>query len=44
MSKIQELDNIIERIIKYNSVGDIEKTLFGEVFTPFTIINEKLDR
>jgi len=41
---IYQLDKIIERIRKYNPVGDIEKGSFGEVFTPFWLINEKLDK
>lgn len=40
---IYQLDKIIERIRKYNPVGDIEKKSFGEIFTPFSLINEMLD-
>ena len=40
---IHQLDKIIERIRKYNPVGDIEKKSFGEIFTPFSLINDMLD-
>ena len=40
---IYQLDKIIERIRKYNPVGEVEKKSFGEVFTPFPLVNEMLD-
>lgn len=42
-SRIAYLDSLIERIRKYNGIGDIEKKSFGEVFTPFSLIEEMLD-
>jgi hypothetical protein len=43
IDRISELDKVIERIRKYNPVGEIEKKSFGEIFTPFSLINEMLD-
>lgn len=42
-SKTAEIDNFIERIRKYIPIGEVEKKSFGEVFTPFELINEMLD-
>ena len=41
--RISELDIIIERIRKYNPISELEKKSFGEIFTPFTLINKMLD-
>lgn len=43
MDRIAQLDKLIERIRKYNPVGEIEKDSFGEIFTPFSLINDMLD-
>ena len=40
---IKQIDKIIERFRKYIPIGDVEKKSFGEVFTPFTLVNEMLD-
>jgi len=40
---IYQLDKIIKRIRDYNPIGDIEKKSFGEIFTPFDLINKMLD-
>jgi len=40
---ITQLDKIIERIRKYLDISELEKKSFGEVFTPFKLINEMLD-
>ena len=42
-SIIYQLDKIIERFSKYVPVGEVEKDLFGEVFTPFWLVNNMLD-
>ena len=44
MDRIVQIDKLIERIRKYNPVGDIEKKSFGEIFTPFPLINNMLDK
>lgn len=43
MSRINQLDKLIERIRKYNPVGEVEKKSFGEIFTPFPLINDMLN-
>lgn len=40
---IGQIEKIIERFRKYIPVGKVEKKSFGEVFTPFTLVNEMLD-
>lgn len=40
---IKQIDKIIERFRKYVPIGQVEKKSFGEVFTPFTLVNEMLD-
>jgi site-specific DNA-methyltransferase (adenine-specific) len=44
ISKIDKIDKILENIRKYIDVGKTEKEIFGEVFTPFFIIKEMLDK
>lgn len=40
---LNQIEKIIERFRKYLPVGDVEKKSFGEVFTPFSLVNEMLD-
>lgn len=40
---IGQIEKIIERFRKYIPVGKVEKKSFGEVFTPFSLVNEMLD-
>ena len=40
---LYDIDRFTERIRKYIPIGEIEKKSFGEVFTPFELINKILD-
>jgi len=43
IKRVQNIQKIQELINSYLGVSDIEKTTMGEVFTPFWLINKKLD-